>query len=130
MKISIFGLGYVGSVSLACLARDGHQVIGVDVDQSKLDMIGSGKTPVVEEGMIELMQGVVSSGLIAVTQDVAAALAKFGDINDLCRDPVCSQRQSGSECNAAPGKAVGRGDAGKICGAYVCFPLHTCPGYG
>jgi GDP-mannose 6-dehydrogenase len=56
MKISIFGLGYVGAVSLACLSRDGHQVIGVDIDQTKLDLIAAGKTPVVEEGMVDLMQ--------------------------------------------------------------------------
>ena len=55
MNISIFGLGYVGAVSLACLARDGHQVIGVDIDPAKLDLIRDGKTPVVEEGMVELM---------------------------------------------------------------------------
>ncbi len=83
MKISIFGLGYVGSVSLACLARDGHQVIGVDVDQNKLDMISSGKTPVVEEGMIDLMQRVVSSGLVTVTQDVAEALSG-SEISMIC----------------------------------------------
>lgn len=83
MKISIFGLGYVGAVSLACLARDGHEVIGVDVDQNKLDMIGSGKTPVVEEGMIELMQRVVSSGLVTVTQDVVEALSG-SEISMIC----------------------------------------------
>ena len=55
MKISIFGLGYVGAVSLACLARDGHDVIGVDIDPAKLELITAGKTPVVEEGMVELM---------------------------------------------------------------------------
>ena len=58
MRISIFGLGYVGAVSLACLARDGHDVIGVDIDQTKLDLISAGKTPVVEEGMVDLMQAV------------------------------------------------------------------------
>lgn len=83
MQISIFGLGYVGAVSLACLARDGHQVIGVDVDQNKLDMISSGKTPVVEEGMIELMQRVVSSGLVTVTQDVLDAL-NVSELSFIC----------------------------------------------
>ena len=73
MNISIFGLGYVGAVSLACLARDGHRVIGVDVDQAKLDLIAAGKTPVVEEGMVDLMQTVVASGRVSVTQDVAQA---------------------------------------------------------
>ena len=61
MKISIFGLGYVGAVSLACLARDGHRVIGVDIDQTKLDLIAAGKTPVVEEGMVDLMRAVAAS---------------------------------------------------------------------
>ncbi len=74
MKISIFGLGYVGAVSLACLSRDGHQVIGVDIDRTKLDLIASGKTPVVEEGMIELMQQAASSGRVTVTTDSRAAV--------------------------------------------------------
>ncbi|MCB2027903.1 MAG: GDP-mannose dehydrogenase, partial [Rhodoferax sp.] len=52
MRISIFGLGYVGAVSLACLSRDGHDVIGVDIDRTKLELIMAGKTPVVEEGMV------------------------------------------------------------------------------
>jgi GDP-mannose 6-dehydrogenase len=74
MKISIFGLGYVGAVSLACLARDGHQVIGVDIDPTKLDLIASGKTPVVEEGMVELMRAVAASGRVSVTTDTRQAL--------------------------------------------------------
>ncbi len=74
MKISIFGLGYVGAVSLACLSRDGHQVIGVDIDRSKLELIASGKTPVVEEGMVELMQQVATSGRVSVTTDSEQAV--------------------------------------------------------
>ena len=74
MKISIFGLGYVGAVSLACLARDGHTVIGVDVDPAKLDLIRAGKTPVVEEGMIELMRESVASGRVTVTTDPIEAV--------------------------------------------------------
>lgn len=74
MNISIFGLGYVGAVSLACLARDGHRVVGVDVDATKLERIAKGKTPVVEEGMVELMEDVVASGRVSVTTDAAQAL--------------------------------------------------------
>jgi len=74
MNISIFGLGYVGAVSLACLARDGHHVVGVDVDPAKLDLIAAGKTPVVEEGMVELMSKVVASGRARVTADALQAV--------------------------------------------------------
>ena len=83
MKISIFGLGYVGAVSLACLARDGHQVIGVDIDETKLELIAAGKTPVVEEGMVELMQSVAASGRVTVTTDTQAAVLG-SDISLVC----------------------------------------------
>lgn len=83
MRISIFGLGYVGAVSLACLARDGHHVIGVDIDQAKLDLIAAGKTPVVEEGMIELMAKVVASGRVTVSKDVRAAIHD-SDLSLIC----------------------------------------------
>jgi GDP-mannose 6-dehydrogenase len=74
MDVSIFGLGYVGAVSLACLARDGHHVIGVDIEHAKLDLIREGRTPVVEEGMVDLMRSVAASGHVSVTDDVRAAL--------------------------------------------------------
>jgi GDP-mannose 6-dehydrogenase len=61
-------------VSLACLARDGHDVVGVDVDPHKLDMIRSGRSPIVEEGIQELMKSVVASGKVTVTNDVNAAI--------------------------------------------------------
>jgi len=83
MNISIFGLGYVGAVSVACLARDGHKVIGVDVDESKLALIREGKTPVVEEGMVELMAKVVASGNVTVTSDAGQALLA-SDVSLLC----------------------------------------------
>jgi GDP-mannose 6-dehydrogenase len=83
MKISIFGLGYVGAVSLACLARDGHQVVGVDIDGAKLDLIRAGRTPVVEEGMVELMDRVVASGRVAVTGDVREAV-QATDLSFVC----------------------------------------------
>ena len=74
MKISIFGLGYVGAVSLACLSRDGHEVIGVDIDATKLELIMAGKTPVVEEGMVDLMASVAASGKVSVTTDARQAV--------------------------------------------------------
>ena len=83
MKISIFGLGYVGAVSLACLARDGHEVVGVDVDPAKLDLIRAGKTPVVEEGMVDLMASVVASGRVLVTTDAREAVART-DMSLIC----------------------------------------------
>ena len=73
-RISIFGLGYVGAVSLACLARDGHRVIGVDIDPVKLDLIRNRKSPILEEGIQELMRDVVNSGRATVTADAAEAM--------------------------------------------------------
>jgi len=83
MKISIFGLGYVGAVSLACLSRDGHHVVGVDIDRAKLDLIAAGKTPVVEEGMVDLMADVAAGGRVVVTTDVLQAV-RDTDISLVC----------------------------------------------
>jgi GDP-mannose 6-dehydrogenase len=74
MRISIFGLGYVGTVSVACLARDGHHVIGVDIDPGKVAMLREGRSPVIEVGIRELVAEVVASGRVEVTDDVAAAV--------------------------------------------------------
>ena len=75
MKISIFGLGYVGAVSLACLGRDGHDVVGVDIDENKLSLIKSGNSPIVEDGIIDLMKEVVASGRIHVTTEAREAIS-------------------------------------------------------
>ena len=83
MKISIFGLGYVGAVSMACLARDGHEVVGVDLDPVKLDLIRSGRSPIVEEGIQELTAEVVASGRVRVTDDVAGAV-RATDLSFIC----------------------------------------------
>ena len=83
MRISIFGLGYVGAVSAACLARDGHQIIGVDVDENKLRLIESGRAPIVEEGIQSLMKEAIDSGRLSVTDDAMVAIQQ-SDISFVC----------------------------------------------
>jgi GDP-mannose 6-dehydrogenase len=68
MKLSIFGIGYVGCVSAACFAKSGHHVIGVDVNATKVEIINAGRSPIVEAGIDELMSEMVAAGrLRAVT---------------------------------------------------------------
>ena len=74
MKISVFGIGYVGVVSAACLAKDGHEVIAVDVDQGKIDAINAGNSPIVEEGIDELVREVVAAGKLTATSDTQHAI--------------------------------------------------------
>ncbi|MFF5986222.1 nucleotide sugar dehydrogenase [Prauserella flavalba] len=83
MKISVFGLGYVGCVSAACLAGRGNQVIGVDVNPIKIDLVRAGKAPVVEERIGELTAQVVASGALRATTDVAEAIAN-SEISLVC----------------------------------------------
>lgn len=74
MKISVFGMGYVGAVTSACLARDGHEVTGVDISQTKVDLINSGATPIVEKSLGEMMRDGVESGRLKATTDARAAV--------------------------------------------------------
>ena len=83
MRISIFGLGYVGCVSAACLARDGHEVIGVDVNEGKLELLRKGKSPIVEPGLDVLIRNAVHSGCLRVTSDHTAAIRE-SDISLIC----------------------------------------------
>jgi len=74
MKVSVFGLGYVGAVSCACLPELGHDVVGVDINALKVELIASGQSPVVEEGIEELIGAAVKAGKLTATNDVAAAV--------------------------------------------------------
>ena len=76
MRISVFGLGYVGAVSCACLADRGHTVIGVDTNAAKVEMIRAGHSPVVEDGIEELMAAGVRSGRLTATLDADQAVAE------------------------------------------------------
>lgn len=75
MKISIFGLGYVGAVSAGCLAKEGHEVIGVDPSGVKVELINQGKTPIIEKDIGEIIEQAVQQGLLRATTDVRKAVA-------------------------------------------------------
>jgi len=81
--ISVFGLGYVGCVSAACLANNGYKVIGVDISRSKVEMIKEGRSPVIEAGLAELIKKGVEGGRIEATTDAARAI-DGSDISILC----------------------------------------------
>jgi len=80
MRINIYGLGYVGSVSAACLAADGHDVLGIDIDRAKVDSINRGVSAVVEPGLSELVnRGVACNRLRATTDTIEDA-----DVSIVC----------------------------------------------
>lgn len=83
MRISVFGMGYVGAVCSACFAKDGHKIIGVDPQQVKVDLINQGKSPIIEEGLEELIAAGVSSGNLKAVQNVQVAIEE-SDISIIC----------------------------------------------
>jgi GDP-mannose 6-dehydrogenase len=83
MKISIFGLGYVGTVSAGCFAKDGHLVIGVDPVPAKLDLISKGCSPIVEAEIDGIIAEAVNSGQLQVTGDPTQAILKT-DVSFVC----------------------------------------------
>jgi GDP-mannose 6-dehydrogenase len=74
MKVSVFGLGYVGSVSAASLAAAGHQVVGVDVNADKVAAVNAARSPIVEPGLDELLARTVGEGALRATTDAAEAI--------------------------------------------------------
>ena len=83
MNVSVFGLGYVGCVSAASFAGDGHHVIGVDVNQGKVDAVNAGRSPIVEPGLEELLAQNVAEGRLRATTDTASAIRET-DVSLLC----------------------------------------------
>ena len=83
MRISIFGLGYVGTVSAGCLANDGHEILGVDPLNVKVDLINSGQTPIIEPQIGELLAENVRLGRLRATTDAAKAINET-DLSFVC----------------------------------------------
>ncbi len=83
MKVSVFGLGYVGCVSAASFAGDGHEVVGVDVNADKVAAINAGRSPIVEPGLDDLLSEGVAQGRLRATADTADAIHD-SDVSLLC----------------------------------------------
>lgn len=82
-RVSLFGLGYVGAVTAACLAARGFRVTGVDISPAKIEMLNAGKSPIIEESIAELIGEAVSSGKLTATADISQAIADT-DVSLIC----------------------------------------------
>ena len=83
MNVSIFGLGYVGCVSLGCLAKNGHLVIGVDVSKTKVDQINCGKATIIEKDIDTIISAQKKEGNIEATMDAKDAVLRT-EISIIC----------------------------------------------
>jgi len=83
MKLSVFGLGYVGCVSAACFAKEGHDVIGVDVNPTKVEIVNQGECPIVESGMSELIKEMANSQRLRATTSTQEAIDN-SDVSLVC----------------------------------------------
>ena len=83
MRVAVFGLGYVGTVTAACLASGGHEVRGVDPEVAKVDMVSGGASPVVEPQLDEMVARAVGAGLLRATTSAVEAL-EGADVSLLC----------------------------------------------
>ena len=83
MRVCILGLGYVGAVVSACLARNGHRVVGVDLNETKVATLNAGRSPIVEPQLEELIAAGVEEGRLHATTDVRQAVAD-SDVSMIC----------------------------------------------
>jgi len=83
MKISVFGMGYVGTVSCGCLAKNGHNVTGVDVSREKVKLINGGRSPVIEKDIGKIIKEAKNAGQLGATQNTDKAVLD-SEISFIC----------------------------------------------
>jgi len=116
MRLCVVGVGYVGLVSAACLARDGHAVVGVDANRDKVDIINRGQSPIVEAETSELIHETVTRGTLRATMDVEEGV---------------TASEATLICVGTPGQANGSPDlryVRKVC-AEIGDALRRCEGF-
>src|SRR5262245_7908507 len=83
MKISVLGLGYVGAVSAGCLAKDGHEVVGVDPERAKVELINAGRSPIIEKDIDSIIAQQVAAGRLRATSELSDAVRQT-DLSLVC----------------------------------------------
>jgi GDP-mannose 6-dehydrogenase len=112
MKISVFGLGYVGTVCAACMADRGHSIIGVDKSETKVKLVQSGRSPIIERDIDDLVKRMTDAGRLRATISTAEAIAS-SDLSIICVGTP-SRSNGGLSLNALEnvcrdiGKAIGQ----------------------
>ena len=128
MKASLFGLGYVGCVTAACLAKCGHEIWGVDINADKVGMINAGKSPIIENGLEELILEGNRNGRFRATSDVNE-VAQYRYISYMCRNakqwqwqpgPESRQSSDGANRQSSPRQAVPHKEL------YICYNGADC----
>ncbi len=128
MRVSVFGLGYVGAVSAACLARNGHEIIGVDTNLSKVQSFNAGQAPVVETGLDALMVDGVKSGRIRATASVEDAI-RNSEISIICvGTPSRANGSLNLDAVEAVSSQIGKAIAGKKPGHLIVLRSTVLPG--
>lgn len=128
MNVSVFGLGYVGCVTAACLARDGHHVVGVDVSTDKVAMINDGRSPIVEPGLEPLLRRLAREGRLTATTDAAAAV-RDSDVALICvGTPDIGHGQPDLEALSRVATAIGQACDGRTTPLTVVVRSTVLPG--
>jgi GDP-mannose 6-dehydrogenase len=119
MRVSVFGLGYVGSVTAACLADAGHEVVGVDVNPEKVAIVSAGDSPVVEPGLGQLLARVVKSGCLKATTSTTDA------VRDTDLALICVGTPSGAngELDVSFIRRVGEEVGSALCGSQRVYTV-------